>query len=185
LIKVGLCRAKRRWQGQAQFQVGLDQRQGVGNIRGELEVVTDFHEASPAQEIQEHPAERRRGAQPAKRRSERVSVANKPRPALRRADVSPLWRKGVPAGSLKERLRRLSKLQGDEALRATLQSAALRTEAMLNSLPAALSEAAVDAVVINTVLFYIELVPISLGMPYAHVANALHLNYSGHTPLCF
>ena len=93
--------------------------------------------------------------------------------------------KEFPAGSLKERFRRLSKLQGDEALRAILQGATLRTEAMLNSLPAALSEAAVDAVVIDTVLFYTELVPMSLGMPYAHVANALHFDYSGYTPICF
>jgi zeaxanthin glucosyltransferase len=92
--------------------------------------------------------------------------------------------KAFPAGSLKERLRRLSKLQGNEALRAMLQNAALRTEAMLHSLPAALSEASVDGVVIDTVLFYTELVPISLGMPYVHVANALHFDYSGYTPLC-
>jgi hypothetical protein len=25
----------------------------------------------------------------------------------------------------------------------------------------------------------------SLGMPYAHIANALHFDYSGYTPLCF
>jgi zeaxanthin glucosyltransferase len=108
-------------------------------------------------------------------------------PSVRAAGLTflPCGAKEFPAGSLKERLRRLSKLQGDEALRAMLQNAALRTEAMLNSLPAALSEAAVDAVVIDTALLYIELVPISLGMPYAHVANALHFDYSGHTPLCF
>jgi MGT family glycosyltransferase len=43
----------------------------------------------------------------------------------------------------------------------------------------------VDAVVLDTVLFYTELVPVSLGIPYAHVANALHFDYSGSTPLCF
>ena len=107
-------------------------------------------------------------------------------PAVRAAGLTFLHcgAKEFPAGSLKERLRQLSKLQGDEALRAILQNAALRTEAMLNSLPAALSKASVDAVVIDSVLFYIEIVPRSLGMPYAHVANALHFDYSGHTPLC-
>src|SRR5580700_11201640 len=97
----------------------------------------------------------------------------------------PCAAKEFPAGSLKERFRQRSKLKGDEALRAILQSAAGRTEAMLNSLPAALTAAAVDAVVLDTVLFYTELVPMSLGMPYAHVANALHFDYSGYTPLCF
>jgi hypothetical protein len=49
---------------------------------------------------------------------------------------------------------------------------------MLNSLPATLTAAAVDAVVLDTVLIYTELAPMSLGMPYAHVANALHFDYS-------
>jgi zeaxanthin glucosyltransferase len=108
-------------------------------------------------------------------------------PSVRAAGLTflPCAAKEFPAGSLKERLRWLSKLQGEEALRAMLQNAADRTEAMLNSLPATLAAAAVDAVVLDTVLFYTELVPISLGIPYAHVANALHFDYSGYTPLCF
>ena len=97
----------------------------------------------------------------------------------------PCGAKEFPAGSLNERLRWLSKLQGKEALQATLQNVAARTEAMLNSLPATLTAAAVDAVVLDTVLIYTELAPMSLGMPYAHVANALHFDYSGYTPLCF
>jgi zeaxanthin glucosyltransferase len=56
---------------------------------------------------------------------------------------------------------------------------------MLNSLPAMLTAAGVDAVVIDTSLIYAELAPMSLGMPYAHVANALHKDYSGYTPICF
>jgi len=97
----------------------------------------------------------------------------------------PCAAKEFPAGSLEERFRQRSKLKGEEALRAILQSAAGRTEAMLNSLPAALTAAAVDAVALDTVLFHTELVPMSLSMPYAHVANALHFDYSGYTPLCF
>lgn len=92
--------------------------------------------------------------------------------------------KEYPLGSLKERLRWLSKLQGEEALQATLQNVAVRTEAMLNSLPAILTAAEVDAVVVDTVLIYTELAPMSLGIPYAHVANALHFDYSGATPPC-
>lgn len=44
--------------------------------------------------------------------------------------------------------------------------------------------AAADAVVVDTVLIYAALAPISLGIPYAHVANALHFDYSGATPPC-
>ncbi len=108
-------------------------------------------------------------------------------PSVRAAGLPflPCGAKEFPAGSLNERLRWLSKLQGEEALRATLQNVAVRTEAMLNSLPETLTAAAVDAVVIDTVLIYAELAPMSLGMPYAHVANALHFDYSSYTPLCF
>ena len=108
-------------------------------------------------------------------------------PSVRAAGLTflPCAVKEFPAGSVKERLRWLSKLQGEEALRAMLQNAAARTEAMLDSLPATLAAAAVDAVVLDTVLLYTELVPISLGIPYAHVANALHFDYSGYTPPCF
>lgn len=107
-------------------------------------------------------------------------------PSVRAAGLTflPCAVKEFPAGSLKERFRQRSKLKGEEALRAILQSAAGRTEATLNSLPATLIAAEVDAVALDTVLFYTELVPMSLSMPYAHVANALHIDYSGYTPPC-
>jgi MGT family glycosyltransferase len=79
----------------------------------------------------------------------------------------------------------MRKLQGDQALQAAMQNLAPSTEAMLNSLPATLADAAVDAVVLDTVMIYTELAPMSLGLPYAHVANALHFDYSGYTPICF
>jgi MGT family glycosyltransferase len=96
----------------------------------------------------------------------------------------PCGEKEYPAGSLQEWLLHLSKLQGEEALRTTMTNVARRTQAMLNSLPRILAEAAVDAVIIDTVLFYVELAPMSLGLPYLHVANALHLDFSGYTPPC-
>jgi zeaxanthin glucosyltransferase len=107
--------------------------------------------------------------------------------SVRAAGLSflPCAAKEFPAGSLNQRLRWLSKLRGEEALQATLQNVAARTEAMLNSLPSTLTAVGVDAVVLDTVLIYTELAPMSLGMPYAHVANALHFDYSGYTPLCF
>jgi hypothetical protein len=53
----------------------------------------------------------------------------------------------------------------------------------LNPLPATLKTAGVDALVLDAYQFYAELVPMSLGMPYVHVSNALHFDYSGYTPL--
>jgi zeaxanthin glucosyltransferase len=52
-------------------------------------------------------------------------------------------------------------------------------------LPATLTAAGVDAVVVDTALIYAELAPMSLGLPYIHVSNALHKDYSGYTPICF
>jgi hypothetical protein len=57
------------------------------------------------------------------------------------------------------------------------------TNAMFHSLPDMVSAAGVDGLVFDTYLFYAELVPISLGMPYVHVSNALHFDCSGYTPL--
>jgi zeaxanthin glucosyltransferase len=92
--------------------------------------------------------------------------------------------KELAAALLKERPR-WQELQGEEALRAALQNAAARTEAMLNSLPATLTAAGVDAVVLDTALVCVELAPMSLGMPYIHVSVALHRDYSGSTPPYF
>src|SRR5258707_9571382 len=103
-------------------------------------------------------------------------------PSVRAADLTflPCAVKELAAAPLKERPRWLE-LQGEEALRAALQNAAARTEAMLNSLPATLTAAGVDAVVLDTALVYAELAAMSLGMPYIHVSVALHRDYSGRT----
>jgi zeaxanthin glucosyltransferase len=107
-------------------------------------------------------------------------------PSVRAADLPflPCPVKELAAAPLKERPRWLE-LEGEEALRAALQNAATRTEAMLNSLPATLTAAGVDAVVLDTALVYAELAALSLGMPYIHVSVALHRDYSGCTPPYF
>jgi MGT family glycosyltransferase len=43
---------------------------------------------------------------------------------------------------------------------------------------------AVQAVVIDTIHFFIELVPLSMSIPYVHIWNVLHLDFSGATPPC-
>src|SRR5258706_826645 len=58
-----------------------------------------------------------------------------------------------------------------------------QTEAILKSLPAIVQANRVDALLLDTIQFYAELGPMQLGMPYIHVSNALHLDYSGYTPL--
>ena len=60
-----------------------------------------------------------------------------------------------------------------------------QTETILKSLPAVVKANGIDALIIDTVQFYAELGAMQLDMPYVHVANALHWDYSGYTPLCF
>ena len=59
-----------------------------------------------------------------------------------------------------------------------------QTEAILKSLPAIVQANGIDALIIDTVQFYAELGAMQLGMPYVHVANCVHFDYSGYTPLC-
>jgi zeaxanthin glucosyltransferase len=78
----------------------------------------------------------------------------------------------------------VSKRQGEDAIAIALGQLLKQTEVMLNSMPAMLQANEVDALILDTIQFYAELAPLRLGMPYIHVAAALHCDYSGHTPLC-
>ena len=60
-----------------------------------------------------------------------------------------------------------------------------QTETILESLPAVVQANGIDALVIDTVQFYAELSAMQLGIPYIHVSNALHLDFSGYTPICY
>src|SRR5262249_3155720 len=60
----------------------------------------------------------------------------------------------------------------------------IKTESILKSLPTIVQDNGIDALVIDTVQFYAELGAIQLGMPYVHVSNGVHHDYSGYTPLC-
>jgi zeaxanthin glucosyltransferase len=78
----------------------------------------------------------------------------------------------------------VSKLQGEDALQFSVGRLMAQTEMILKSLPATVEATGVDALLIDTIQFYAELGAIQLGMPYVHVSNALHLDYSAYTPLC-
>ena len=77
-----------------------------------------------------------------------------------------------------------SKRQGEDALRSGVRQVLAQTETILKSLPEIVRTDGVDALLLDTVQFYAELGPMQLGMPYVHVANGLHWDYSGYTPLC-
>jgi MGT family glycosyltransferase len=107
-------------------------------------------------------------------------------PQARAADLEflPYGENAFSADFRDEFRHRMSKLQGEDAVRCSIDFLATLTEAALNSLPLALASAGASAVVLDTYQFYVELIPMSLGLPYVHVSNALHFDYSGYTPLC-
>src|SRR5262249_125632 len=43
----------------------------------------------------------------------------------------------------------------------------------------------VDVIVLDQYQPYVELIPMHLRMPFAQVSNALHVDYTGRTPICF
>jgi zeaxanthin glucosyltransferase len=98
----------------------------------------------------------------------------------------PVSEAAYPQGSLGKYLPRLSGLSGTEALSYTVNEMMRGyTESLFQSLPETLRKAGADAIVLDQYQPYVELIPKYLGMPYIHVSNALHVDYTGRSPLCF
>jgi zeaxanthin glucosyltransferase len=77
----------------------------------------------------------------------------------------------------------ISTMYGKEALRFAMHGLVAQSEAMLTSLRRMVEATGVDALVLDRVQFYLELGPMQLGIPYIHVSNALHFDFTGYTPL--
>jgi len=91
-----------------------------------------------------------------------------------------------PAGSLGTFVRRLSELSGKDALHFTVNTMMKGyTASLFESLPNILSKAGVDGIVLDQYQPYVELIPMHLRMPFVHVSNALHVDYTARTPICF
>src|SRR5215468_4216192 len=109
-------------------------------------------------------------------------------PFVQAAQLSfvPCSEDAYPQGSLVKYLQRLSRLSGVEALSYTVNEMMKGyTETLFQSLPETLRKAGADAIVLDQYQPYVELIPKFLGMPYVHVSNALHVDYTGRSPLCF
>ncbi len=82
-----------------------------------------------------------------------------------------------------EGLPEASKLEGADAVQFSARLLMLQTEAILKSLPKVVEQTGVEALLIDTVQFHAEVGAIQLGIPYIHISNALHFDYSGYTPI--
>ena len=107
-------------------------------------------------------------------------------PSVRAAQLPfiPYCENEAPLGSMRQMTDQLSKLQGQAALEFSISAVARGLDASFRNLPQTLLENRVDALVLDQVEYGLGLVPMNLSMPYAHVSNALHLDYSGTTPFC-
>jgi zeaxanthin glucosyltransferase len=98
----------------------------------------------------------------------------------------PVSETAYPAGSLGKLVRRLSELSGEEALHFTVNAMMKGyTASLFESLPDTLAKAGVDGLVLDQYQPYVELIPMHLRMPFVHASNALHVDYTGRTPICF
>ncbi len=106
--------------------------------------------------------------------------------------VQPVWiscpfvRKEYPTGSIAKISAPVSKLQGFDVVKYTTQNLFPGlVEAGLKHLEEKIVETRVEALVIDTVYFYLEFVPLHLGMPYVHIWNMFPIDFSGTTPPSF
>ena len=95
-----------------------------------------------------------------------------------------LWRKReYPVGSIDQVYSSVAQLHGFEVVRHSCMD--LNPDlprVTFDYLAEKLATTGVEAVVIDTIHFFIELVPLSMSIPYVHVWNVLHLDFSGDTP---
>jgi zeaxanthin glucosyltransferase len=108
--------------------------------------------------------------------------------AVRAANLAfePYCEEEYPPGSVARIYAPIAKLHGNDVLR--YQAAEISPkflQAALRHLPRKLVETGVDALVLDAAHTFLQLVPMSLGIPFVQIWNNLHLDFSGATPLTF
>jgi MGT family glycosyltransferase len=90
-----------------------------------------------------------------------------------------------PIGSIAKLYSSVAKLHGFEVVRhSCMDLNPDLTRVTFDYLAEKLATTGVEALVIDTIHFFIELVPLSMSIPYVQIWNVLHLDFSGATPPC-
>jgi MGT family glycosyltransferase len=90
-----------------------------------------------------------------------------------------------PVGSVDRVYSSVAKLHGFEVVRHSCMDLNPElTRVTFDYLAEKLATTGIEALVIDTIHFFVELVPLSMSMPYVHIWNVLHLDFSGATPAC-
>jgi zeaxanthin glucosyltransferase len=89
-----------------------------------------------------------------------------------------------PAGDMARRVRTLSQLSGLRGIRFTLNIFKDTVRAAFDDAERVIRESRADALVLDATSRGLNLVAMHLKVPFIHVSNAMHFDFSGHTPLC-
>jgi zeaxanthin glucosyltransferase len=107
-------------------------------------------------------------------------------PVVRAADLDfvPFCENEHPAGSVTERWARIANLHGLDVVRYTSRELTPSlVRAALEHLPGKIAKTGLNALVLDTLYRFLELVAMHLGLPYAQIWPTLHFDFSGSTPL--
>jgi zeaxanthin glucosyltransferase len=100
-------------------------------------------------------------------------------------DFVPYGEREYPVGSIDKVYSSVAQLHGFEVVRhSCMDLNPDLTRVTVDYLAEKFAATGVEAVVIDTIHFFIELVPLSMSIPYVHIWNVLHLDFSGATPAC-
>jgi zeaxanthin glucosyltransferase len=100
-------------------------------------------------------------------------------------DFVPYGEAEYPVGSIDKLYSSVATMRGFEVVRHSCTDLNPDlTRATFDYLAEKLITTGVEALVIDTVHFFIELVPLSISIPYVQIWNVLHLDFSGATPPC-
>jgi MGT family glycosyltransferase len=98
-------------------------------------------------------------------------------------DFVPYGETEYPVGSIDKVYSSVATMYGFEVVRhSCMDLNPDLTRVTFDYLADKLATTGVEAVVIDTIHFFIELVPLSMSIPYVHIWNVLHLDFSGATP---
>ena len=98
-------------------------------------------------------------------------------------DFVPYGEREYPVGSIEKVYSSVAQLHGFEVVRHSCEDLNPDlTRVTLDYLAEKLATTGVEVLVIDTIHFFIELVPLSMSIPYVHIWNVLHLDFSGATP---
>jgi hypothetical protein len=109
-------------------------------------------------------------------------------PMIRAADLAfmPYCENEFPVGSLDQYLAPVSRMHGLAAVQNTnLHLTPGLAKAAVEHLPRLIKEFGVEALVVDTLHRFVELIPLSLGIPCVHIWNTLHIDGTGTTPRVF